>query len=100
MDQGDLPLLGHDTDQKQCAMEWPTHSGNTASPTFSEKIRNPLNLLYLHLSNISDLILRQFKNTLSHCNTIYSLKPPWGQKNNSADYCYSSPAYQRRRRCY
>jgi hypothetical protein len=44
-------------------------SGNIASPTFSEKIRNPLNLsLYLHLSNMSDLILRQFKNALSHCN--------------------------------
>jgi hypothetical protein len=42
-------------------------SGNIASPTFSEKIRNPLNLsLYLHLSNISYLILRQFKNALSH----------------------------------
>jgi hypothetical protein len=38
-------------------------SGNITSPTFSEKIRNPLNLsLYLHLSNMSDLILRQFKN--------------------------------------
>jgi hypothetical protein len=24
MDQGDLHLLGHDTDQRQCAMEWPT----------------------------------------------------------------------------
>jgi hypothetical protein len=36
-------------------------SGKIASPTFSEKIRNPLNLsLYLHLSNMSDLIL-QFK---------------------------------------
>jgi hypothetical protein len=22
--QGDLHLPGHDTDQKQCAMEWPT----------------------------------------------------------------------------
>jgi hypothetical protein len=45
-------------------------SGNIASPTFSEKIRNPLNLsLYLHLSNISYLILRQFKNALSHWNT-------------------------------
>jgi hypothetical protein len=44
-------------------------SGNIASPTFSEKIRNPLNLLlYLHLSNMSDLILRQFKNVLSNCN--------------------------------
>jgi hypothetical protein len=44
-------------------------SGNIASPTFSEKILNPLNLsLYLHLSNLSDLILRQFKNALSHCN--------------------------------
>jgi hypothetical protein len=44
-------------------------SGNIASPTFSENIRNPLNLsLYLHLSNMSDLILRQFKNALSHCN--------------------------------
>jgi hypothetical protein len=44
--------------------------GNTASPTFSEKMRNPLNLsLYLHLSNMSDLILRHFKNALSHCNT-------------------------------
>jgi hypothetical protein len=42
-------------------------SGNTASPTFSEKIQNPLNLsLHLHLSNISELILRQFKNALSH----------------------------------
>jgi hypothetical protein len=39
-------------------------SDNIASPTFSEKKnRNPLNLsLYLHLSNMSDLILRQFKN--------------------------------------
>jgi hypothetical protein len=38
-------------------------SDNIASPTFSEKNRNPLNLsLYLHLSNMSDLILRQFKN--------------------------------------
>jgi hypothetical protein len=38
-------------------------SDNIASPTFSEKNRNPLNLsLYLHLSNVSDLILRQFKN--------------------------------------
>jgi hypothetical protein len=38
-------------------------SDNIASPTFSEKIRNPLNLsLYLRLSNMSDLILRQFKN--------------------------------------
>jgi hypothetical protein len=38
-------------------------SDNIASPTFSEKIRNPLNLsLYLHLSNMSDLILRHFKN--------------------------------------
>jgi hypothetical protein len=46
-------------------------SDNIASPTFSEKIRNPLNLsLYLHLSNMSDLILRQFKNALSHCNTV------------------------------
>jgi hypothetical protein len=44
-------------------------SGNIASPTFGEKIRNPLNLsLNLHLSNMSDLILRQFKNALSHCN--------------------------------
>jgi hypothetical protein len=33
-------------------------SDNIASPTFSEKNRNPLNLsLYLHLSNMSDLIL-------------------------------------------
>jgi hypothetical protein len=46
-------------------------SDNIASPTFSEKIRNPLNLsLYLHLSNMSDLILRQFKNASSHCNTV------------------------------
>jgi hypothetical protein len=31
-------------------------SGNIASPTFSEKIRNPLNLsLYLHLSNTYQL---------------------------------------------
>jgi hypothetical protein len=38
-------------------------SDNIASPTFSEKNRNPLNLsLYLHLSNMSDLILRQFKD--------------------------------------
>jgi hypothetical protein len=38
-------------------------SDNIASPTFSEKNRNPLNLsLYLHLSNMSDLISRQFKN--------------------------------------
>jgi hypothetical protein len=38
-------------------------SDNIASPTFSEKNRNPLNLsLYLHLSNMSDIILRQFKN--------------------------------------
>jgi hypothetical protein len=38
-------------------------SDNIVSPTFSEKNRNPLNLsLYLHLSNMSDLILRQFKN--------------------------------------
>jgi hypothetical protein len=37
-------------------------SDNIASPTFSEKNRNPLNLsLYLHLFNMSDLILRQFK---------------------------------------
>jgi hypothetical protein len=44
-------------------------SGNIASPTFGEKIRNPLNLsLNLHLSNMSDLILRQFTNALSHCN--------------------------------
>jgi hypothetical protein len=44
-------------------------SGNIASPTFGEKIRNPLNLsLNLHLSNMSDLILRLFKNALSHCN--------------------------------
>jgi hypothetical protein len=44
-------------------------SGNIASPTFGEKIRNPLNLsLNLHLSNMSDLILRQLKNALSHCN--------------------------------
>jgi hypothetical protein len=44
-------------------------SDNIASPTFGEKIRNPLNLsLNLHLSNMSDLILRQFKNALSHCN--------------------------------
>jgi hypothetical protein len=45
-------------------------SGNIASPTFGEKIQNPLNLsLDLHLSNMSVLILRQFKNALSHCNT-------------------------------
>jgi hypothetical protein len=45
-------------------------SDNAALPTFSEKIRNSLNLsLYLHLSNISYLISRQFKNALSHCNT-------------------------------
>jgi hypothetical protein len=38
-------------------------SDKIASPTFSEKSRNPLNLsLYLHLSNMSDLNLRQFKN--------------------------------------
>jgi hypothetical protein len=36
-------------------------SGNTASPTFGEKIGNPL-------SNMSHLILRQFQNALSHCN--------------------------------
>jgi hypothetical protein len=34
-------------------------SGNIASPTFGEKNQNPLNLsLDLHLSNMSDLILR------------------------------------------
>jgi hypothetical protein len=44
-------------------------SDNIASPTFGEKIRNTLNLsLNLHLSNMSDLILGQFKNALSHCN--------------------------------
>jgi hypothetical protein len=42
-------------------------SGNIVSPTFGEI--NKLNLsLNLHLSNMSDLILRQFKNALSHCN--------------------------------
>jgi hypothetical protein len=91
MDQGDLPLLGHDTDQKQCAMEWPTHSGNTASPTFSEKIRNPLNLLYLHLSNVSDLILRQFKNALSHCNTIVcSTKNSLAASHDKSKVCLST----------
>jgi hypothetical protein len=43
--------------------------GNIASPIFGEKIRNPRNLsLNLNLSNMSDLILRRFKNALSHCN--------------------------------
>jgi hypothetical protein len=40
-------------------------SGNITALTFSEKIRNPLNL---SLSNMSYLILRHFKNALSHCN--------------------------------
>jgi hypothetical protein len=65
-------------------------SGNIASPTFGEKIRNPLNLsLNLHLSNMtnmSDLILRQFKNALSHCNIQFN--PPWEQKNNGAHWHY------------
>jgi hypothetical protein len=53
-------------------------SGNIASPTFSEKIRNPLNLsLYLLLSNMSDLILRQFKNALSHCNIQADSRSPF-----------------------
>jgi hypothetical protein len=59
------------TDQRQCGVLWNglPPSENIASPKFSEKNRNPLNLsLYLHLSNMSDLILRQFKNALSHCN--------------------------------
>jgi hypothetical protein len=60
-------------------------SGNIASPTFGEKIRNPLNLsLNLHLSNMSDLILRQLK--MHYRIVIYSLNPPWGQKNNGAHY--------------
>jgi hypothetical protein len=44
-------------------------SGNIVAPTFGEKIQNPLNLsLDLHLSNMSVIILRQFKNALPHCN--------------------------------
>jgi hypothetical protein len=54
-------------------------SGNIASPTFREKIRNPLNLsLYLHLSNMSDLILRQFKNALSHIKLTQVAKNQFG----------------------
>jgi hypothetical protein len=70
MSQQNVP---YDTDQRQCAsgVLWKglPQSANIASPTFSEKIQNSLNLsLYLHLSNISDLILGQFKNALLHCN--------------------------------
>jgi hypothetical protein len=37
-------------------------SGNIASPTFGEKIRNPLNLsLNLHLSNMSDLMKMHYR---------------------------------------
>jgi hypothetical protein len=60
-------------------------SDNIASPTFNEKNRNPLNLsLYLHLSNMSDLILDSSK--MRNRIVTYSLKPPLGQKNNGADY--------------
>jgi hypothetical protein len=38
-------------------------SGNTASPTFSEKIRNPLNL-YLHYS----------VQIMRYCTVMYTLK--------------------------
>jgi hypothetical protein len=49
-------------------------SGTLASPTFGEKIQNPLNLsLDLHLSNMSDLILRQFKNALSHSQSHFNI---------------------------
>jgi hypothetical protein len=51
-------------------------SGNTASPTFSEKIRNPLNLYVFALFSSN--------NALLHCDVYF--KTICGQKNNGAHY--------------